>query len=187
MWFGSLPAVIGSGANKGKPNLKEITSAKMTGTDGKKVQFGDGTYTDAENKTHVGIPGESCQFPQFGPEPTKDDKGVYAELTEDQAQQGIQEFIKDSGGAVRALENINDATAKAAVKKGEVYIRTAEDGEPAKIVQHGLQLMHDFSWAQAERISNKSVREGVDALVEEVDNLSADEIKARLKTLLGKK
>lgn len=191
MYLRSLPSVIGAGDNKGKPNLIEITSAKMKDAQGNSVKFGDATYVDAKQVEHTGIPAESFRYVQFGDEPVKNEKGEYLELTEEQADKVIQEFIKDSGGAVRAAENIQDATKAASLKAGKDYIRLREDGEPSKIVAAGLEKCSSFSWAQAERVTNKSVRENAEKLAEDVDDLLATEegraeLKKRMLAMFGK-
>lgn len=172
MYFRSLPAEISSGENKGKPNLVEITSAKLE-KDGKPVKFE--------------IAATRFQYPQFGPEPAKDDKGNDQDFTEDQAKAAIEEAVKDAGGYVAFVGNYNDSTRTAALNKGKNYIRTKETGEPDAIVEAGLDLSKNFTWASAQRVTNKEVREGVENLVQDLDNLDEATLKARLKALMGAK
>ena len=190
MYRVKLPALIGAGDNKDKPSLIEITSAKMTVDDGQGgktgLKFGKASYVDAAGKEHIGIPAQDWEYPQFGPEPTKNDKGVYQPLSEDQAKEAVDEMIKDAGGIVAFAENYNDATKKAALNDGKNYIRTKEDGDPDSIVLEGLRRSREFTWAASERVTNKSVREGAEKLVEEIDSLSPDEAKKRLLQLLGR-
>lgn len=190
MFHVALPEKIGAGPNAGKPNLIAITSAKLTTTDteNKKVslKFGTDSYVDSAGVTQIGIPAGQFQYPQFGPEPAKDDKSNYIELTDEQAQAAVDEAIKDAGGIVRFVENYNDATRTAALNKGKNYIRTKESGDPAAIVAEGLKLTQNFSWAAAERVTNASVKAAVSELADNLDNLSLEEIKARLKASLGR-
>lgn len=195
MYHVALGSTVVNGDNKGNINLVEITSGKIVGADGKKIKYG----TDFEFKdgtVHTGIPADSFKYPQFGPEPTKvDEKDKdgnvtgwhYAELTEDQANQAVQEMIKDAGNVIRLVENYNDATRTAALNLGKNKIRTKEgEGiDPAKVIEEGIRLVANFSWSQAARITNKSVRDDVEKVIEEMDSLSNDELKARLRAMMG--
>lgn len=197
MFHATLEKLVGAGANKGKPNVVEITSAKMQ-KDGVSIKFGK-TITDDQGNAiqyedakggksdKVGILASLFSYPQFGPEPGKNDKGEYVPLTDDQARSGVEEAIADSGGVVRFLENYNDATRTAALNRGKNFIRTKEDGEPDKIVEEGLRLSRDFSWAQAERVTNATVRQNAEKLVDEMDQLSDEELRARMKAMFAKK
>lgn len=196
MYFGRLASTISSGPNKGKQAIVEITSAKSTvinSETGKPegIRFGDTvSYTDENGKDHVGIAAEQWEYPQFGPEPGRDDKSNYLELTEDQANEALQEMIKDAGGIVRLVENYNDATQKASLNTGKNFIRTKEGVTPDsadKVVEEGLRRSKEFTWAGAERVTNKSVRESAEKLEEEIEELSKDEIIARFRAMLGKK
>lgn len=173
----SLPAKIASGENKDKPSIVQISSAKITRKD--------------ENNKDVAlvfeIPAEKFSYPQFGPEPAKDDKGNELELTEDQAKEALDEMVKDAGGVIRLVENYNDATRTASLNKGKNYIRTKETGEPDAIVIAGLAITHDFTWAAAERITNKAIADEAKALADEVDTLDLATLKQRLLAMVGKK
>lgn len=187
MYHVKLASTIGAGENKGKPNLVEITSAKVfeVNESGDKVgiKFGNHSYVDAAKKEHIGIPGHDWSYPQFGPEPGKDDNGNYTELTEDQAQQAVDEMIKDAGGVVRFAENYNDATRTAALNTGKNYIRTKEGvTDRDAVIAEGIRRSKEFTWAAAERVTNKSVKEAVSRLAEEVDEIDdIEELKRRLK------
>jgi hypothetical protein len=185
MYHVSLPSLIASGENKGKPSVVEITSAKLTAK-----QIIDGVEKDVPVK--FSIPAEKFKYPQFGPQPAekKNDKGEVVgeeELSVDQAKQGIDEAIKDAGGEVRFLENYNDATRQAALNKGKNYIRTKETGAPDDIVEAGLKMSTEFTWAAAERVTNKQVRQEVEAIIADIDNIPQDELKRRLLAMMGKK
>jgi Arc/MetJ-type ribon-helix-helix transcriptional regulator len=190
MFLVTLVSKILAGPNKDKPNLIEITSTKLTVDDGNGKQvplrFGDESYVDSTNKEHVGIPAEQWAYPQFGPEPSKNDKGEYLSLSDEQAQQALDEMMKDAGGIVPFVENYNDATRKAALDSGKIYIRTKEDGNPSDIIREGIRRAKEFTWAAASRVTNKSVREGAENLLADIEKLSKDEMAARLKALLGK-
>jgi hypothetical protein len=176
MYHVALPSEISSGENKGQANMVEITSAKLTRKEG-----------DKDVPVKFVIAAELFRYPQFGPQPAKDENGKEVELSEEQAKSGVDEAVKDAGGYVRFLENYNDATRQAALNKGKNYIRTKETGDPSAIQDAGLALTQGFTWAAAERVTNKAVREQVENIVNDLDNLSPDEVKARLRAMLGKK
>lgn len=179
MFLLSLPAKILSGDKKGQDSFVDVKSAKMTGPDGKPIQYQ--------------IPAQEFQYPQFGPKPiieskTEGDKVTETEipLTDEQAQEGIDEAIVDAGGKVKFLDNYNSATRTAALNGGKGLIRTKETGSIADIIAAGLTFAREFSWAKADKLTNKEVREQVEALENQLDSLSGEELKARLRAILGK-
>jgi len=178
MFFVSLPSKIQSGPNKDKPNLVEIKAAKLL---------------DASGQAYVyKIPAELFSYPQFGPEPKSvtdsDGKVTVVAQTDDEAQEGIDEAIKDAGGKVKFLENYNSATKTAALNEGKGYIRTKESGDPSDIQQKGIEMSHDFTWVTAEKKTAKDIANEAEDLASMADDLDPAELKRRLKAMFsGKK
>jgi len=169
MYFRTLPKEITSGENKGKQAFVQITNEKL------------GHPKD----NPILVEQDRFEYPQFGPEPTKDDKGKEVDLTEEQAQAGIQEFIDNAGSALKALDVLNDVTKKAATTEGKNHIRLQEAGSVDDAVAAGLKRSHDFSWKSVERASNKEVVSAVKDLKSRIDTLSPEEQLAELKKIFN--
>lgn len=173
MYFRSLPAKITSGENKDKQAFVQITNEKLGFPKTKPLQ----------------IEQDKFEYPQFGPEPTvtKDESGkeTVTALTEEQGRAGIDEFIANAGGAVAALEVINTATKTAATNEGKLYIRQQEAGDLNSIIETGLKRSHDFTWKGVEKVSNKEIVAGVKSLQANMAAMSAEEIAAEVRRILG--
>lgn len=140
---------------------------------------------------------DKFEYPQFGPQPevevTRNEDGtikaeVEKPLTEDQAQEGVKEFVASCGSAVRALEIINDATRDAALYEGKSHIRLADKGQNVDdVVAVGLKKSREFSWKEIARVTVKEFKATMDDIATNLEALSAEEIAAKVKALLGRK
>lgn len=181
MYHRSLPKVYASGENKGKQALVTITNEKL----------------GFPKTAPITINQDEFVFPQFGPEPEvkvtvtgegENRKEVREEvpLTEEQARAGINEAIEDAGGATAFLEIHNENTRDQAVKEAKAKIRTAESGKWEDVVRSALELCRKFSWKQAERVTVAVLRQELsDLQTQNIDEMDPDELKNRIKKLLG--
>jgi hypothetical protein len=98
----------------------------------------------------------------------------------------IEEFVTDCGGPERALEVINDVTAKYATTAGKTSIRTATIGTEEAIVEAGCKVSREFSWKQEQKLSTKEKANAFDILLAEKDKLTPEELMRRVMELAGK-
>lgn len=96
------------------------------------------------------------------------------------------EFVEDAGGEERALEIINDVTAKFATSSGKAFIRNATTGSEEEIVTAGCKTARDFSWKKEEKLTTKAKADMLDNLASQAENLTPEQLKARFLELLGK-
>lgn len=179
MHFEKLPATVASGENKGKPAVVTISNSVLAGeTDGKK------------NPAIVfEIPAADWEYPQFGPAlPKKEDGSDARDYTDDEARQVIEEFVQNAGSVQRAAHVINDATRTASVNTGKGKIRTAPQsaGTREQIVESGLLATRNFTWAEEKKVSVAEIRSTIEDIKNVgLENLSEEELRARLAKLLG--
>lgn len=135
---------------------------------------------------------DSFEYPQFGPKPEeiKNEKGEITgekDLTEEQAQVGLDEFVVNAGSKVRALEIINDATRDAALYEGKSHIRLYDQKteDVQSVVNVGLKKSREFTWKATERVTVKEFKNALDEMRGSLDSLTPEQIAERVKKLLG--
>lgn len=168
MYTEALPAKYESGDHKGEQAYVKITNEKL-----------------GRPKTNpIQIEQDKFVFPQFGPAPQFDEKGVQINSpTEDEAKTAMNEVAENAGGWVKLLNYINASVRSDAVDSGKGYIRTAEAGEVDNVVAAGLKRTLEFTLKGAEKVTAKEIKGVVDGLLANLSQLSNDQIAEAIKAL----
>lgn len=192
MFHRSLPATYASGDKKGQTANVQIANSSLGYPADEKGP--DGTIVEKALR----IEQSKFVFPQFGPQPKmqdvldKDGKVVGQEeapLTVEEAEQGIKEAIDDAGGPIPFLAIHNDNTRDEAVKEAKTYIRQYEgkpDTDVLGVIAAGLKKALTFTWKASERVTVQQFRSELKELqTQNIDEMDPEELKARIKALLG--
>ena len=138
------------------PNIVTVTNA---------VRRAD-ELSDEDKKAEKKAPELKLQFP--------------AELMKFKQYDSLAEFVTECESEKRALEVINDVTAKFATSAGKTAIRTATTGTEDEIIQSGLRACLDFTWKEEVKLSAKDKAQMWDTLMAEAKNLTPEQIAARV-------
>ena len=109
-----------------------------------------------------------------------------AEMLSYPQHDSLAEWIADCDGEARALEVVNEITAKYASTLAKNAIRNATTGDEASIVEAGIKIGRAFSWKLEQKLSTKTKADLFDLLMSEKDKLTPDQLVARIAELSGK-
>lgn len=160
MRFENLPATLNKKDDNGNP-LPNIVTVSNTAYN--KASTPEGQKVQP---IEIKFPAERMSYPQFDT---------------------LAEFIEQCGSEARALEVINDVTAKYATTAGKAEIRTATTGTEEDIINLGCNVSRNFSWKVEEKISTKDKAAAFDLLRAEIASgkLTPEQIAERTMQLMG--